>query len=137
MMEMATFYPLRRINHPNGDIFHGLRKSDSGYIGFGEAYFTTIHFGDTKGWKKHRIMQMNLIVPLGNVRFYVFNEKRNKTEIYNIGTKNYGRLVIPPGLWVAFTGLDVDANLILNIGSIEHDPVESENAEIFKFPLLG
>jgi len=69
MLTTPLFSPLKKVTHPRGDIFHGLKKSDIGYSGFGEAYLTTIHFGEIKGWKKHKLMHMNLIVALG---MYVF-----------------------------------------------------------------
>ena len=134
-MKDAIFSPLRKIANPSGDVFHGLKKSDIGYSGFGEAYFTTIHFEEYKGWKKHTLMQMNLIVPSGNVRFYLFNDADDRSTYYDVGSKNYGRLTIPSGLWVAFTGLDRGINLILNIANIEHDPSESVNVPLHTFPL--
>ncbi len=134
-LKNAIFRPLRKIENPKGDIFHGLKKSDDGYSGFGEAYFTTIRFEEIKGWKKHKFMQMNLIVASGNVRFYIFADGASKPKYYDIGSKNYGRLTIPPELWVAFTGLDRGINLILNIANIEHDPDESVNVPIHTFPL--
>ena len=33
---------LKMINHPNGDIYQAMKKSDKGFEGFGEAYFSTI-----------------------------------------------------------------------------------------------
>jgi len=135
IIESPTFSPLRKIMHPSGDIFHGLRKSDKGYSGFGEAYFTTIHFEEIKGWKKHKKMQMNLIVATGNVRFYIYDDEIGKFEYYELGSKNYGRLTVPPGLWMAFTGLDPGVNLILNIANIEHEPSEATNMPIETFPL--
>ena len=37
---------------------------------------------------------------------------------------NYKRLTIPPGLWVAFEGIGMNLNLLLNIADLEHDPQE-------------
>ncbi|MFM7851879.1 MAG: hypothetical protein ACKO96_08170 [Flammeovirgaceae bacterium] len=33
--------PLRIITNELGSVMHALKKSDDGYVGFGEAYFTT------------------------------------------------------------------------------------------------
>ena len=79
-------------------------------------------------------MHMNLIVPVGVVKFHVYDGE-NYT-FYEIGESNYARLTIPPGMWVAFTGIGRDLNLILNIASIEHDPKESENCELHAFPVV-
>ncbi len=127
--------PLRRIENPKGDIFHGLKVSDSGYAGFGEAYFTSIISGAVKGWKKHKKMTMNILVPQGVVRFYIHDELAGKTFVHDVGDLNYCRLTIPPGYWVAFQGLTDTMNLILNIANIEHDPEEAVNVPLENFSL--
>lgn len=127
--------PLQRIYHPKGDVYHAMKMSDPGFDGFGEAYFTTILQGETKGWKRHSKMYMNLIVPTGMVRFHIHDECDGITLSYDLGSANYGRLSVPPGFWVAFHGLGSDCNLILNIASIEHDPLESSNVPIDNFPI--
>ena len=133
LKESVFITPLKRIYHPKGDLFHALKKSDPGFGGFGEAYFTTIHQGETKGWKRHSRMYMNLIVPVGMVRFFIHDERDGTTIAYDIGCDNFGRLSVPPGLWIAFTGLGGGLNLILNIASTEHDPKEAESAPLDYF----
>jgi dTDP-4-dehydrorhamnose 3,5-epimerase len=130
-----TLTPLRRVEHPKGDILHGIKVSDPGYVGFGEAYFTTIVAGEVKGWKKHSAMTMNIIVPLGMVRFHIHDQAAGKTSAHDVGYLNYRRLTIPPGYWVAFQGLTNQTNLILNVANLEHDPVEAINAPFENFPL--
>ena len=126
---------LKKIYNPKGDICHALKATDFGFSGFGEAYFTNINFNQTKGWKRHKEMQMNLIVPFGEVKFHIFDQKANDTTRIILGFNNYERLTVPPGYWVAFSGLGTSTNLILNISDIIHNPNESESADITKFPL--
>jgi dTDP-4-dehydrorhamnose 3,5-epimerase len=128
---------LKRIYHPKGDVFHAIKKSDLGFNGFGEAYFTAILHGETKGWKRHSQMCLNLIVPVGMVRFYIYNELDNTTLSYDLGFDNYARLSIASGNWVAFHGLGSDLNLILNVASMEHDQNESTNVPLSTFPLAA
>jgi len=128
--------PLRKIDNPKGDIFHAIKASDLGFAGFGEAYFTSIRIGEVKGWKKHIAMTMNLIVPIGMVRFHVYDDVTATTEAFDIGLMNYQRLTIPPRYWVAFQGLTNEVSLILNVASLEHDPKESINASLDTYPLL-
>ena len=66
-MDGITLTPLRRIENPKGDIFHAMKASDTGFSGFGEAYFSTVNKSDIKGWKKHTKMTLNLIVVMGEV----------------------------------------------------------------------
>ncbi|WP_083250816.1 hypothetical protein [Acidihalobacter aeolianus] len=128
-MDGIKIYPLRKIHHPKGDIFHALKHTDDGYRGFGEAYFTTIKYGEIKGWKKHLRMWMNLIVPVGMVRFTIKNDS-GQVEAIEVGDDNYVRLVVEPGNWVSFEGLSGDLNLVLNIANLEHDPDEAVNIPI-------
>jgi dTDP-4-dehydrorhamnose 3,5-epimerase len=130
-----SFTKISNIHHPKGDLYKVLRKSSDEFLGFGEAYFTTVIQGETKGWKKHREMYLNLTVPVGIVKFYIYNQLNRALTEFTIGRDNYGRLFIPPGYWVAFSGVGSDLNLILNIGSIEHDPSESEVIGLEEFPV--
>lgn len=128
-MDGVILTPLKQIFNPKGDIFHAMKKTDSGYDGFGEAYFSTINQGTIKGWKKHTKMTLNLIVPVGKIEFVIYDE--NKKEFYTVilSQNNYQRLTIMPNLWMAFRGID-ENNILLNLASIEHDRTESLNKEI-------
>ena len=43
--------PLKRIPTVGGDVMHGLKKSDNGFNGFGEVYFSWVEQGAIKAWK--------------------------------------------------------------------------------------
>ncbi len=126
-MEKLLLTPLKQIKNPKGDIFHAIKKSDSGFSGFGEAYFTTVNRGDIKGWKRHTKMVLNLVVILGEVEFVIYNGDEF-LSVKLSPKKNYQRLTIKPNLWVAFRGLG-EINIVLNLASIEHDPNEADNLE--------
>jgi dTDP-4-dehydrorhamnose 3,5-epimerase len=125
----VVFTALKRIPHSKGDVFHALKSSEESYKGFGEAYFTVINSGETKGWKRHSRMNLNLIVPVGKVKFQIKASVEESAFEVIIGDNNYGRLSIPPGYWVAFSGASEFPSLILNIADIPHDPTESENMD--------
>ncbi|MGA3133040.1 MAG: WxcM-like domain-containing protein [Terracidiphilus sp.] len=133
----ATFVPLRVIAHPKGDVRHAIKASESTFHGFGEAYFTTILPGHTKGWKKHRLMHMNLVVVQGEVAFHVHDEQSGHTDTYILGSSNYGRLYVPPGLWMAFSGRAEGPSMVLNLASIEHDPGEALSVDLLTFPMTS
>jgi len=122
--------PLEQITHPKGDIFHAMKKSDEGFSGFGEAYFSTVNKNDIKGWKRHSKMTLNLVVSMGEIEFVVHDG--NDFISVKLSRGNYQRLTVEPGLWVAFKGLS-DENMLLNLASIEHDSDESENADLDVF----
>jgi dTDP-4-dehydrorhamnose 3,5-epimerase len=120
---------LARIQTPNGDVLHGMKCTDNGYNDFGEAYFSWIDFNSVKAWKRHTKMTMNIIVPIGNVRFVFFNESEG-FRVEEIGVDNYARMTVPPGIWFGFQGLGINQSLLLNISSILHDPTEVERREL-------
>ncbi len=128
-MDGVILTPLRQIHHTKGDIFHAIKKSDNGFNGFGEAYFSTIHQDEIKGWKKHTKMTLNLIVPVGEIEFVVYNENNKEFFMVRLSQNNYQRLTVSAGLWMAFKGVEKN-NIALNIGSIEHDPNESKALDI-------
>lgn len=131
--------PLKRILHPKGDVFHAMKASDPGFSGFGEAYFSTIKPGDIKGWKQHRHMTLNLVVPVGEI-WFVLRDGRDSSPAghaffdVSLSPQNYQRLTVPPGVWVGFKGLGRDLNLLLNLADREHDPAESENIPLDRIP---
>lgn len=121
-MDGVILTPLRQIHHPKGDVFHAMKKSDEGFAGFGEAYFSTIHRHDIKGWKKHLLMTLNLVVISGEIEFVIYNESTFFTV--KLSQNNYQRLTVKPNLWVAFRGIG-EHNMLLNLASLEHDPKEA------------
>lgn len=131
-MDGVILSPLKRINHPKGEIFHAMKSSDIGFAGFGEAYFSSIKKGETKGWKKHKRMTLNIIVPIGAIEFVIYDDENDQYLKIVLSNKNYKRLTIEPGKWVCFSGIE-KFNLLLNIASCEHDPNESLNADLKKF----
>ena len=137
-IEGVILTPLNRIPHPKGDIFHCMKKSEVGFAGFGEAYFSTIQKGVIKGWNRHKIMTLNLVVPIGRVIFVIYDNRRESSSQgsffrVELSSSNYQRLTISPGLWIAFKGKNNNTNLILNIADMEHDPDEIERLDLDQF----
>jgi dTDP-4-dehydrorhamnose 3,5-epimerase len=126
---------LKKIQHPKGDIYHALKNNETSYVGFGEAYFTTIITGEIKGWKKHNKMILNLVVPVGQIKFVLYDDREFSTTFkefweVEIGEANYQRLSVPTGIFMSFQGIGLHRNMLLNIASIPHDPAESVNKEL-------
>lgn len=115
--------PLARIPTMGGDVLHAMKQSDAGFAGFGEAYFSWVTAGVIKAWKCHTRMTMNIVVPVGQVRF-VFRSDDDKFRVEEIGVDRYARLSVPPRIWFGFQGLAEPQSLVLNIASIPHDPNE-------------
>lgn len=125
-MDGVIITPLKRISHEKGDILHFIKNSDSAFKGFGEVYFSFVRHCETKGWKKHTLMTMNLVVPVGHIRFLIKNSAGERHQVV-LGETHYCRLTLHPGLWLAFQGIDEGANLLANFADIAHDPSEAIN----------
>lgn len=124
--------PLRRIPDSRGEVMHAMKISDPGFHAFGEAYFSVVFSGQRKGWKKHHEMTLNLVVPAGRISFTAFDDRTDsETQGFcgrvELSPDHYYRLTVPPGLWLAFEGLDTGLNLLLNLADRLHDPAEATN----------
>lgn len=128
-MDGVKLTPLKQIYHPKGDVFHAMKKSDDGFAGFGEAYFSTIHKDDIKGWKQHTQMTLNLVVVLGEIEFVVYDDINKEFFSVRLSKENYQRLSVSPKLWVAFRGIG-ESNMLLNLANLEHDPKEAINIDL-------
>lgn len=131
-LSSITVTPQKRIPVFGGDILHAMKKSDAGYMGFGEAYFSLVEFGRVKAWKRHLQMTLNLVVPVGRVRF-VFIDSKGLVQEEITGENHYVRLTVPPGIWFGFQGISEGSSLLLNIANIEHSPEEIERKELNEF----
>jgi len=121
--------PLKRIHIEGGDVLHGMKRSDPGYVDFGEAYFSIIEEGAIKAWKRHLRMTLNFVVPLGEVLF-VFIDHRGKAREEIVGENRYVRLTIPPGIWFGFKGLFSPYSMLMNVADISHDSTEIERRNL-------
>jgi dTDP-4-dehydrorhamnose 3,5-epimerase len=124
MLSNIVVTPLKHIKVEGGDVLHALKNSDSSFNGFGEAYFSWITNGSVKAWKCHTKMTMNIIVPVGKVRFVFHLEGTKEFRVEEIGDNRYIRLTIPPGIWFGFQGISSRQSLVLNIANILHNPNE-------------
>jgi dTDP-4-dehydrorhamnose 3,5-epimerase len=118
--------PLCRISTPGGDILHAMKNEDVGFSGFGEAYFSLVGNGSIKAWKRHTSMNMNLVVPVGEVRFVFYCEANKAFQVVDIGEKNYQRITVPAGIWFGFQGRAQVESVVLNLADIKHISEEVE-----------
>ena len=136
MIEGVVLTLLKIIPGENGAVMHGLKAQEDSFKNFGEAYFSFVNKGKIKGWKRHTKMTLNLIVPVGKIRFVLYDDRDNSKTKDNfndliLGPEiQYSRLTIPPGIWMAFQGIGDEQNLLLNIADIPHDPSEAEQLPI-------
>lgn len=119
-----------------GNVLHGYLKNNPDMIDIHEVYFSTIKKNQIRGWKMHKKMTINLIVPIGKVKVFLIQENFKNAEYKKfeeiLSQSPYFRLSIPPGIWFAFEGLSKSESLICNISDLPHDPKEISRKE-YKF----
>ena len=133
MIKEVVITKLDIIDTLGGSVMHAMKASSAGYTGFGEAYFTQVDQGAIKAWKRHKKMTLNLAVPLGEIRFVLFDDREVLNTQFQeiiISNGNYCRLTVPPMVWMGFQGLSESGSMLLNIADIEHDPDEVDRKEM-------
>ena len=135
MLDKSLIKNLNIIKNENGDVLHGLKKTDDEFNGFGEVYFSTVYKGSIKPWKRHLSATLNLIVIVGKVRFVLIEEEDSNFKISEFtisNPDNYCRLTIPSETWFAFQGIE-ENNIIMSVSSLIHDPNEVERKDLSSF----
>ena len=123
---------LRQIIDDRGAVLHHMRRDAPEFTTFGECYFSEIVPGAVKAWKRHREQTQHLAVPIGRVRFVVYDDRESsptlgEIQVVELGRPDdYNRLCIPRGLWYGFTCLSDRRALIANCADRPHDPDDAE-----------
>jgi dTDP-4-dehydrorhamnose 3,5-epimerase len=140
MIAGVVFEPLKVIADARGAVLHMLRSDSPLFGGFGEIYFSEIAAGATKAWKRHRRMTQRIAVPIGRVKFTLYDDRfesptRGAVIEREVGRPDaYALLVIPPGIWYGWKGIAPFASLLANCADLPHDPAESEHADTIAIP---
>ena len=123
---------LGQIIDQRGAVLHHMRNDAPDFTAFGECYFSEMIPGAVKAWKRHREQTQHLAVPVGRVRFVIYDDRassptRGELQVVELGRPDdYNRLRIPNGLWYGFTCLSAQNALIANCADRPHDPTDAE-----------
>jgi len=137
MIEGVELTPLKVIHGDSGDVLHAVKRTESSFHGFGEAYFSTVDQGAIKAWKRHHKMTLNLVVPCGEIKFVLYDDRQDSQTYGQINEltlslQNYQRLTVPPMVWLGFKGLSDDLNMLMNVSNVPHDPDEYDRIDAYK-----
>ena len=132
-LDEIAVIPLSIINTDGGNVRHIIKNTDNNFNGFGEAYFSDIDPGYIKAWKRHNRMHMNLVVPVGSVKFVFYQEEATSFREEEIGEENYSLISVPPGIWFGFKGTSTSKSIVLNIANITHQPDEVSRMDQSQF----
>lgn len=136
MIDGVVITPLKRIPDERGSVMHMLRRDWEVFEDFGEIYFSTVHPGVVKGWHIHQRMILNYAVPMGRIKFVLYDEREGsptKGDVQEIfmGEDNYVLVTVPPLIWNGFKGVGDETALIANCASIPHDADEIDRRDAF------
>jgi dTDP-4-dehydrorhamnose 3,5-epimerase len=135
ILDNIKFTNLPIIKVKGGNVMKIMKISDHKEFSFNEAYFSSIDFNYTKGWKMQLKMSSNICIPIGEVKFTFVSKDFKYHKTYILGENNYGILSIPPKIWYSFKGLSEKTSLILNISDSEHDEKDIKKINLEEFPL--
>ena len=141
VIDGVSLVKLKVIEDQRGAVLHMLRSDSQLFDEFGEIYFSQINPGIVKAWKRHQSMTQKITVPMGLVKFVVYDDRlesptRGNVVEYTLGRPDsYNLLIIPPRLWYGFKGISREPSLVANCPNIPHDPGESENVSLENFQL--
>jgi dTDP-4-dehydrorhamnose 3,5-epimerase len=129
VIEGVLVQPLRVIPDERGKVMHMLRATDPHFQGFGEIYFSAVYPGVVKGWHLHRRMTLNYAVPVGRIKFVLFDPRegsptKGRLQELFLGSDHYCLVQVPPGVWNGFKGLGHEPALVANCATHPHDPDE-------------
>lgn len=130
-IEGVNVLPLKELKAIEGSVLHFLRSDSPYFESFGEVYLSSIIKDSVKAWKRHIKMTQNLIVPVGEVKFVLFDRRENsptygRVQQVSLSREKFCLLQIPPMIWYGFQGVGDQESLIVNCASHVHDPEEVE-----------
>ena len=129
--------PLRRIPDERGMIMHMLRSDAPHFERFGEIYFSCVYPGAIKAWHIHREMTLNYAVPVGMIKFVLYDDrdasptKGQLMELY-LGEQNYALVTVPPMVWNGFKGIGETMAVVANCATLAHTPDEIARMDPFE-----
>lgn len=92
-----------------------------------------------KGWKRHNRMILNIVVPVGAIKFVIYDDREGSVtngefeEVILSSFSNYQRMTIAPGLWMAFQGVGKGISMLLDIIPEPHNPDEADKKALSEF----
>ncbi len=136
IIEGVKITQLRQIPDERGKIMHMLREDAPHFVRFGEIYFSCVYPGAIKAWHLHSEMTLNYAVPIGNIKFVLYDDRpdsptRGKLMELFPGVSNYVLITVPPLVWNGFKGIGDTMAVVANCATIGHRPDEIARKDPF------
>ncbi len=129
MIDGVIVTPLKQIPDERGKIMHMMRNDCAPFKSFGEIYFSCIYPEAIKGWHIHKKMTLNYAVPVGDIKFVLYDDRQGsptKGQVQEIfmGPSNYCLVTVPPMVWNGFKGIGTSMAVVANCASHPHESDE-------------
>ena len=109
VIDGVTVRPLRRFRDARGSVLKMQESTDPEFKGFGEVYFSTVHPGVVKAWRRSPAWR-NYRVVRGAIRLVLADRRdgsptRGAVHEIEMDDDHDVLVQIPPGVWSGFVGL--------------------------------
>ena len=132
MIDGVCVTPLKQFTDERGMVMHIL--SDMQLSAVREVYASLVKGTTIKAWRRHHKMVQHYAVPIGKIKFVLFDNRPNSSTHNRVqeivtGIDCYGLIQIPPMIWYGFENLFDGNSLIVNGASLPHDPNEVDRLD--------
>jgi dTDP-4-dehydrorhamnose 3,5-epimerase len=135
MIDGLNIMPLKVITDERGKIMKMADSNSALFEKFGEIYFSFINPGIIKGWKKHQAAIQLFSVPIGTIKFVIYDDRpdsptKNELQEIECGEDNYQLIKMPANVWYSWKTTSTFPAMIASLTSEPHNPTEATSAEI-------
>jgi len=135
MIQGLEVSPLKVVADNRGKVMEMADVKMPQFERFGEIYFSFVNPGVIKGWKKHLSAVQLFAVPVGTIKFVIYDDRPDSTtcgtvEAIEIGEANYNLIKMPPGVWYSWQATSIFPAMIASLTSEPHDPAEAVSVEV-------
>lgn len=135
MIQGLEISPLKVFADNRGKVMKMIDVKAPLFEKFGEIYFSFVNPGVIKGWKKHLRAVQLFAVPIGAIKFVVYDDRPDsptlgRIEEVEIGESDYRLIKMPPGVWYSWQAAGSFPAMIASLTSEPHEPAEAVSAEV-------
>jgi dTDP-4-dehydrorhamnose 3,5-epimerase len=125
MIDGVTMRPLAQYHDERGKIMKMLERTDEGFGGFGEIYFSVVDPGVVKGWHWHEANTLNYACVSGMIKFVLYDDRegsptRGDVDEIFMGPENYALVTVPPRVWNGFKGIAGTPSIVADCTTQTH-----------------
>jgi dTDP-4-dehydrorhamnose 3,5-epimerase len=120
MIEGVVVKKLMRHVDERGYLMEILRRDDTLFQQFGQAYVSACFPGMVKAWHCHRLQTDHFCCLSGNLKVGLYDDREDsstsgETQTIVIGMLNPALVVIPPLVWHGFMAVGGETAIVLNL----------------------